>query len=412
MAATVLSGVSAALKNLYPKGEMPDAINDQVVLHNKLSKQEDFVGESAYVAIKNANSQGIGATVATAQTADNDPSYKRFTLTRNKAFSVARIDGEAAEAAVRTEGALVDLVDDKVSGAAQTLIHDLAVWEYGAGNGIIGTISSGHGGTTLTLTSTANMNYFELGMLIVSVDGTVTALNGNKTSAAARTVTGIDRLNRTLTINSALGGTAASGDHLVRASFDCETAGDVNSVFHGLRTYVEGGSSPSSLYSLTRSTDPVRLAGQTDDYAGDAMEDAVLDALAKCTIQGIGQPDTLVANPIQVAAMQRSVGGKVVYNRDQSSKAGVGFSELVFEAPGGAVKVLSDPFCPLQVAYLLRMKDWTLWSLRKAPHMEKADGLESRVNFTDDNFEVRWKFYGAMKLTNPGCQFRLTSFGG
>jgi hypothetical protein len=141
------------------------------------------------------------------------------------------------------------------------------------------------------------------------------------------------------------------------------------------------------------------------------MEDAVLDACALSAIQGIGSPDTLVANPVQVSAMKRSVGGRIVYDRNGSKDAGVGFKGLVFETESGSVDVLSDPFCPLNTAYLVRKKDWSLWSLGKAPHMEKNDGLQYLRISDEDSFEVRWKFYGAVKLTNPGCQFRLTSFG-
>ena len=50
-----LAGSSAALKVLYPKGELPKSVQDHFVTVNCLKKETDFVGESAYVALQNSN---------------------------------------------------------------------------------------------------------------------------------------------------------------------------------------------------------------------------------------------------------------------------------------------------------------------------------------------------------------------
>ena len=409
MAKTTIAGVEAAMKILYPKGEMPEAVNDETVFHKALKKAEDFKGQSAYVAIKHANPQGIGKTVADAQTAYNDAAFKRFNLTRSKFFATARIDGEAAEAAEETEGALVDLVEDKVSGTAQSFVVDLAVYDYGAGNAVRGELLTVASAPTYALSSDTNMNYFEFGMYLEVVEDETLATTVK--SAAARYITAIDREGKTITMNAAFGGTAAIGDFLVRSSMEA-TAGA--STYHGLDSYIAGGSvgsPPADLYSMVRSGDITRLAGRAEDYTGEAPEDAVLDMCAKVSVGGVGSPDTLVCGPVEASTMKRSVGGRVVYNRDKSSSAGHGFKDLIFETEAGQIPILVDPFCPANKAFLVRKKDWTLWSLRKAPHMEKVDGLKYLRVSDDDAFEVRWKFYGALKCTNPAPQAKLTGFG-
>lgn len=411
---TVISAVNAALKYLYPKGEPPQIINDQYKFHKEIKKQTDFVGEWAYVPVKHANPQGVSSTIANAQATVGTSVFKRFTLTRNKFFAVAQIDGEAAEAAVKTEGALVDMLSNETLGAAQTMAHDLAVYEYGNGSAVLGQLTGTSTGTTLTLTSATNMNNLELFMFIaiVSTNSVATAPTTRKNGGGSTVyvnITGIDRKAGTITV-SATTSDAISGDYVVRQGMEVVTNA-TSTTFFGLPSYVEGGSAPSTLYSLVRTTDPVRLAGQTGSYTGIAMEDAVLDAASLCTIQGVGAPDTLVANPVQVAQMKRSIGGKIIYDRNNSKDAGVGFDNLVFETESGTVKLIADPYCPPNVAYLLRMKDWTLWSLKAAPHMPKQDGLEYLRVYNDDSWEVRWRFYGAMKLENPAPQFRLTGFG-
>lgn len=402
---TTILAVEAALKYLYPNGEAPEVINKEYKWHQALKKQTDFKGEWAYIALKNANPQGVGPTVSTAQTNRTTSVFNRFTLTRNKFFGVARIDGEAAAAAVRTEGALVDLVSSEVNGIAQSVTHDLAVYEYGSGNAILAAVLTGANTTTLTLAADTNMNNLELGMFVNFVSDTTLSPTVRSGSPY---LTAIDRLNKTITLSAAVA-TQVATDYVVRAGMAASAA--TASVFFGLDKYIEGGTNPSAIYGLTRNTDPVRLAGQTAAYTSQAMEDAVLDAHAKTTLQGVGTPDTLIANPIRVSQMKRSIGGKIMYDRNSSDKAGIGFSKVMFETESGPVEVLSDPYCPLSSAYLVRKKDWTLWSLNAAPHMAQDDSLKYLRVSDDDSFEVRWRFYGAKKLDNPACQFRLTGFG-
>ena len=93
MSATV-SGSQAALKVLYPSGELPKSINDMFVLTKRLKKETDFVGELAYVPIQNANPQGSSADFATAQANIQQGNYLRSALTRVQHHGVARVTGD------------------------------------------------------------------------------------------------------------------------------------------------------------------------------------------------------------------------------------------------------------------------------------------------------------------------------
>src|SRR5688500_4050661 len=149
MTATV-AGSQAALKVLYPDGELPKSINDMFVLHKEMKKDTDFVGELAYVPIQNANPQGSSADFTEAQANIYQGNYVRMALTRVAHFGIARVTGEAAEAAVKSEGALVDLWDNETRGIATTEMACLATYLYGTGDGVLGAISSGVAGATLT----------------------------------------------------------------------------------------------------------------------------------------------------------------------------------------------------------------------------------------------------------------------
>ncbi len=412
MTATI-AGSQAALKVLYPNGELPKSINDTFATLKRLKKETDFLGELAYVPIQNANPQGSSAVFTTAQANIQQGNYLRAALTRVQHHGVARVTGEAAEAAVKSEGALVDLWDNETRGIATTEMSTLATYFYGTGNAIIGQILSGSGTTTVTLTTSANMNYFELGMtlrVLDNVNGT-TLTPTVQTEASRAVVTGIDRRNRTLTFASALSTHATSTadtDYLVRSG-DQALAG-VASVITGIDEYVAGGTAPATLFGLVRSADPVRLAGQAIDYTGWAPEDAFVDASAQVGFQGIGYPSVAVMNNIDVANMKKSLGSKIIYN-DGGGKAKHSFSGVSIDGEAGPIEILADPFCPRNKAWLLKMDAFSLFSLKAAPHLNKFDGMDFMRRPDADAYEVRFVFYGNVKCKNPGPQVKLTNLG-
>lgn len=404
-----LSGSSAALKILYPKGELPKVVISQFKTLEKLKKPTDFVGESQYVALQNENPQGSSSDFATALGSLQQGVYNRFNLTRVQHFGIARVTGQAAEAAVKNEGALVDLWDNETRGISMTELKGHAIYLFGQGDGNLGTISSGQTGVTLTMTSSTNMNYFDLGARLGAVD--VSGLSPTVRSGFAR-VTGIDRKGGTLTTgtawNSQITG-LASTDILVRAG-DAPVGGAAT-VITGLAGYVVGGSSPGTLFGLNRNSDPVRLAGQTASYAGVAMEDAIVDASGLAGFQGVGYPDTLIANNRDIANMKKSMAAKIIYDRNGSSSGGVSFSKVTVEGENGPIEVISDPFCPRNTAYLLKLDAFALHSLKAAPHLQNYDNNNFLRVANDDAFEVRFVSYANLRCQNPAPHVKLTSFG-
>jgi len=410
MTATV-AGSQAALKVLYPNGELPKSINDMFVLCKRLKKETEFVGELAYVPIQNANPQGSSADFATAQANIQQGNYLRSALTRVQHHGVARVTGEAAEAAVKSDGALVDLWDNETRGIATTEMSVLSTYLYGTGDGTLAQILSGQTTTTVTLQTTANMNYFELGMTLRAVSTTGTAATVRVGGAARAKVTGIDRRSRTLTFAAALNTLITditATDYFVRDGD--QVTGAANVCITGLDAYVAGGTSPSTLFGLVRSADPVRLAGQAIDYSGWAMEDAAVDASAQCGFQGIGYPSVLVANNIDIANMKKSLGSKIIYN-DGGGKAKHSFSGISIDGEAGPIEVLADPFCPRNKAWLLKLDVFSLFSLKAAPHLNKFDGMDFMRRPDADAYEVRFVFYGNVKCKNPGPHVKLTNFG-
>lgn len=402
-----LAGSSAALKILYPKGELPHVLHKKFPSLDKLAKKTDFVGESQYVALQNENPQGVSADFATAQGSIYQGTYNRFNLTRVEYFGVARIKGHAAEAAVKNEGALVDLWKNETEGVATTVLKMHQIQFYGNGSGALGdaTFST----VTATLSSSSNMNYFDLGMRVGAVS------DGTKSPTArvgyAR-VTGIDRVNRTLTTGSNWSAQIVgitNGDYLTRAGD--ASSGGTGVVLDGLQSYVVGGATPGTLFGLNRNTDPVRLSGQAYSAASVAMEDAVVEASALGGFQGVGYADTLLANNRDIANMKKSMAAKIIYDRGAKSEGGVSFSKIMIEGEAGPIEIIADPFCPRNKAFLLMWDAFDLHSLGAAPHLDNYDKNDFLRVASDDAMEVRFKSYLNLRCKNPAPHVLITSFG-
>ena len=412
MTATI-AGSQAALKVLYPNGEPPKSIQEMFVILKRLKKDTDFVGELAYVPIQNANPQGSSADFSEAQANIYQGNYLRFSLSRVTHYGIARVTGEAAEAAVKSEGALVDLWDNETKGSSTTEMSTLATYLYGNGDATLGTMggSGSVSSTSVTLASGTNMNYFELNMMLK----TVSAVGLSPTVRAGKIrVTGIDRRNRILTFAANLDSGSTTGitspantDYFVRAG---DQAGSSATVITGLAELVKGGTAPGTVHGLNRNADPTRLAGTSIDYTGWAPEDAVVDASAQVGFHGLGYPNVLVCNNIEAATLKKSLSTKLVFNRPGGEKATYSFSDVVIEGEDGPIEVVADPFCPRNTAYLLKLDAFSLFSLKAAPHLAKYDGMEFMRRPDADAYEVRFAFYGNLKCKNPGPHVKLTNF--
>lgn len=409
MTATIV-GSQAALKVLYPNGELPKSIHDTFATLKRFKKETDFVGELAYVPIQNANPQGSSAIFSVAQENIQQGNYLRGALKRVQHHGVARVTGEAAEAAVKSEGALVDLWDNETRGIATTEMSTLATYVFGTGDGVLGQILSGSATTVLQLTPTANMNYFELGMTLraVSAQGLSPTL---RAQADRLVVTGINRRTRTLTFAAGADTLATGlvdGDYLVRAGDQATTT---RNVITGMDAYIaDSVGAPGVLNELDRNADPVRLAGQAIDYTGWAHEDAAVDASAQAGFQGIGYPNVLICNNIEVANMKKNLGSKIIYN-DGGGKAKHSFSGVSIDGEAGPIEILADPFCPRNKAFLVKLDCFSLFSLKAAPHLNKFDGMDFMRRPDADAYEVRFVFYGNVKCKNAGPHVKLENFG-
>lgn len=404
----LLSASTAILKTRYPDGRLPKAQFQKFPLVATVQKKEDFDGENKVIALQTENPQGSSADFATALGSLAQGTYKKFTVTRVEHFGVARIKGQALKAAQKSTGSLVDLWRNETDGISATEMKMLEIYAFGNGSGVLGTAT--YSTTTATLTTTTDIVNFDLGMRVNAVsDSTLSPTVRTGTA----TISSIDRSAGTLTTSSNWSAQITgitNGDYLVRAG-DAASGGTAT-VITGMASWLVGGSSPGSLFGLTRSTDPVRLASQLYNATGVPMEDAVIEAESLVTIQGQGTPKRLWCNPRDIAQLKKSLGGKVTYPRSEvKGTAGVSFSAIEFAGDNGNIEIMTSPFCPRNAAFLISPETFSLDSLGPAPHMLDYDGPNFLRVASDDAYEVRFGFYGNMVCSMPVASIRISNFG-
>lgn len=411
MSAT-LAASQAILKVRYPDGRLPKEVYDRAKAKvvGIVEKREDFTGDFRVVALQNENPQGSAGDVATAQGSLAQGSYKRFQVPRIEHFGIARIKGQALQAAAGNEGALVDLWTNETNGISTTELINHEIYVFGNGSATLGQITSGQATATITLATPTDASKFALNMRVMAVsDATLSPTLRSGTA----TITGIDRVLGKLTVGTtwvaAIPGITAT-DFLVRAG-DAAAAG-VATVLMGIEGWI-AGSTAGTLFQLDRSTDTVRLAGQVISVAGLPLEEALVEASSQINQQGAPQPKLAMCHPRDLANFKKSLSTKVTYEKAsvQSTMAGVSFPGIEVEGDEGRIKILTSPFIQRFHCHLLYEESWKLDSLKPAPHLQNYDGSDFLRVQSDDAYECRFASYLNFYTNMPFANAVLTGFG-
>jgi hypothetical protein len=141
------------------------------------------------------------------------------------------------------------------------------------------------------------------------------------------------------------------------------------------------------------------------------MNEALMEAEGKVAIQGVGYPDTIMVNPLDLQNLKKSLGTDIVYDRVQSNIAGISFKAIEYDGANGPMKIISAPFCPRSKAMMLQMPSWELSTLGPAPQMLDFDNNYYLRVVDADQYEVRFGHYGQFICNNPGANLVIDNFG-
>lgn len=438
-----VSAVNAVLKFLYKAG-VPNATYNKQALLSKMKVSSDFTGEKKVLAIQYTNPQGFGSSFDRAYLhASSAEQYSRWQLFRVQHYGFARVDGEVMRTAV-DPGALVNVWKNRTQSVVRGMHNSAGRLIYGAGTGKIGAPNAaGSGTSTITLTVPADVANFERGMYITmytadsfgaSYINLTTGAAVTSAPAEADRVRYVSAVSRDIASGTATLTLAADGVYVATATWSAgaiivrdgdgityssgSTSYDTNAKSPaGIEQWISGnqiGTAPygNTLFALDRSTDKLRLGGQSLDATGLNMVEALQTLEANILFQGIGYPDTIVVNPIDLGNLKKSALSDVIRIPAQDPKQNLNFQEVQFIGQNGPISFLSDPFCPKGKAYMLKMDTW---ALHTAPggmfQLVDWDGV-NYLRLTDqDVYEARFASYYQLGCDNPGANGYVYNWG-
>lgn len=405
-----LTAFDSSLKEYYTD----DVVQDMVYKKNPflaiVPKMEEFYGKGLPIPIIYGNPQGRSGTFARAQTrgAVTNTRITDFFLTRAHDYSIATIDNETLLASENNKGAFLSAATVEIDGAINALTRSLAVAMYGTGFGDIGRLNGGAvSGTTLTLLTIDDITNFEVGMeLTTAAAATTGATRAYGSSGNGLIVTAINRATGVLTfgfnVNDATSGIPTIGvsDFLFVRGDRQEGASPTFSKIVGLQGWVPSTAPAATLFfTVDRTIDITRLGGLRFDGTALPIEEALIEASALVGREG-GVPDYCFLSTSKWADLEKALGSKVQY---VDVKVGnVGFRTILIHGMYGDIKVVADPNCPRDYAWMLQMDTWKLYSLGKAVRVIDTDGLKMLRQAAADGVEVRYGYYAQLGCNAPG----------
>lgn len=403
------TNISDVLKQLYPEGMDERAVLKDHVLLPMLPRRRDFYGRNLHIPLKYGKPQGRSHTFASAQfkeDAATDPQgslYEAWTLTRVTDYGTAHISGQTARLAKGgDEAQFVDALKAEMDGALDTLGDNLAKEAYGNSGGaraVVGAEST----TTLTLADTEDIVFFEIGMElgVASTDGTSGSL---RDSGDTIEVTAIDEDAGTLTAGAnwdTISGLVA-GDYIFQA-------GDFGAAATGLDGFIPSAApGATSFFGVDRSVSPQRLGGIRFTGTSYSMDEVWIRAQARAKRSGV-KLSHFVCNPVDHANVETLLESRKRIVEIPTEYDGIGLEGIAVCSGGqGAIPLVADADCPVNVAYGLELDTWKWATLGDAPTTIDEDGLEIMRKASSDAYEVRVVAEHNFYTNAPGRNMRIS----
>lgn len=409
MSAT-LTTYDDVLKDYYTEQRLNALFEQDAPFLSRVSKAEDFPGETMPIPVRYGISQGINSQYTTARTLSQNTSalFDRFNSVRYKKYLIARIDGETHHATKSNEGAFVDALTSEIDSVLLGGKRRAAFEAYRDGWGSCGVINSDTGSatTTVTLANIDDVTIWEKGMTVVfSSSLNAATLRG---SGAALTVSAVNRATGVITFTAAVTTitSVTTGDYMFIEGERQNSATPARRVTPGLAAWLPQTSpaTDDDFLGCNRSLDPTRLAGQRVSATTVPLEEALISGNIQVGREG-GRISDYYMSFTSWARLEKGLGTRARYTDEKSRTApDVGFTALEVSGPGGKVKCFADAFSIGNKVFGLDMKSWKYRFIDKM-FMNRGEGTDKLTMLRvvdEDSFESAWAHYGALQCDAPG----------
>ncbi len=379
MAATTLSTVDYMFMRKYSDKNVANQARRDHPTFDMIPIEGGFNGEAHYYFITYANPQGVASVFATAQSSASSSKGVQLRAVRKKKYGIITLDGEAMLASEGNDGAIYDVVSRETDGIIMEVGDTIAFDLFRDGNGVRGRRASAST-NVITLAVADDVRNFKPGMTVIA-DDTVT---GASPRTGSTTVTSIDEDTGTITLTSAAAISGfADNDYLFRS-------GDQNGgCIEGLEVLnpLTAPTAGDSFRGIDRSVDVRGLAGSRLTGTGSIEED--LNRVAVSVSQRGKKLTHAVLNPVNFFNVQRRFQAKVEY-QGAGGTADWGFEFIMLNTPAGALKLYSDPDCPMNRGRVFNNKAHYIKTLGgDLPHVIRDDGQRAQREASEDAIQIR-----------------------
>jgi hypothetical protein len=392
-----LATYAALLKEYYTDDRVKNLVYKNQPLFAMLQKFEDFQGDTLPIPIRYGDSHGASADFSTAVANKGNQESESFNLVTIEDYSLASIARKLIKVSQGKKGAWLPAAKVAIDAALHTAVRRAGIFLYGDGSGELGRMSDATPTTTITLSDPHTVTNFERGQTLeVSADGITKKVGTTK-------ITAVDRENGTLTVDtdmSTFTPAAATNDRIY-------VEGDFNDVTTGLTSWIPATApSATPFFGVDRTKDVTRLGGVRFDGSSLPVEEALIEGVSRVAREG-GLPDYIYMDYPQYRNLVKALGSKVERS-DVQATANVGFRALAVESDVGMMTVLADLNSQANVAWVLQMDTWKLYSTGPAVDIfDKDTDQEMLREASADAYEVRTGGYYQLGNCAPGWNGRI-----
>lgn len=402
---------ASILKETYPNGVIDiDYSRAKTLALLKKSKGklvEGSFGTAFKVPIKYSNPQAGSATFATgyAQAATEKSRYTHWYLTPGELFQFARVEGALLRRA-EGPGAFVKALVSEIENAKTAMTRYIEMYLDGDGYGNLGTIGS-ISTTTVTLTNSWMVRFFEIGMTIVASSSNAGAVLRAPTAGKYTKITARSVSAGTITTadDMSSGGTPwAANDYLFRYGDREDSATPSRLIPCGFSGFVPdaAGSLSSSFFSVNQTLSE-RLGGLRASAAvGGAIEEALLDMSADIDAQG-GQSTHCVMGSSTFTKLTKAVLNKLWVDVEDQEGMKLGVKGLVLQGASGDILCYGDSAFQEGRARIFDLGDVGIMHCQDdLVKLEEKDGLMIREIAGSDDWMARIVASYQFHLDAPG----------
>jgi hypothetical protein len=413
---------SAFLKERYPgPKDIMDLCRKNRAFFEMVERDETQGGQDLRIPLIVGSNARRSCTFSVAQAGSDNASssYQAFKMTLAQDYCVASWGAKLLKVAEGDANSLEQVVDAEMRRSVQALELSYGIKLWRTGTGSVCTLDSTvnvASAAALKLSPRGSAQHFELGeqLQLSATDGSAL-----RNAGASVYVVAVDRAADTITVAATAGGAAAAinatiaaaaaGDFVYKKG-DAVNGGSTNLAVEGVLSFIPPSTSGlgTAFYNITRSADPVRLAGDRIDNSSLSLpiDELLVYAVTQAEING-ADVDAIFLHPYQTRDLVNRMSAKIVRTDQKKGKIGFGSLALLTDS-GKEVPIYSDIGCDYRYGLVTQMNTWKLISAGPPIHVDNFDGNEVLRTSSDSGYEMR--FQGFPQLTNcaPGWSVIVT----